>query len=139
MDIYEHLDENHSVNYYFDYTKDFILCYELENLKNWGNPVPIYAYDNTFYQVAYYDSEFRHLNLWLYLLGDYKEAEKYSFSYRISVKNEEFEHFGHVQSLEENYEEIIFKRNAFQFGLPFFERILKNNSNIELVLNIFKD
>ena len=137
LEIPQHLLDAHNLNYAFNYDDEcFILCYELENIQNWGTPLPIYAFDKTFYQIAYYDTEFKILHFWLYLLGDRDDARKFIYRYRIIDTHEEFGHVGQAQSLQEDCQSIVENRDTFALGILFTHRLLNENKNIEVFVKI---
>ena len=137
LEISQHLTGQHELNYIFNYDNEcFILCYHLENIGNWGTPLPIYAYDKTFYQIAYYEPEYKILHFWLYLLGNRQQAREYSYNYKIISKHEEFDHIGRVHSLEEDHKSIIENRDTFALGIFFTQRLLNDSQNIEVFVKI---
>ena len=137
LEISQHLIGKHDLNYAFNYDEEcFILCYEPENIQNWGTPLPIYAFDKTFYQIAYYDTEFKILHFWLYLLGNRDDARAFIYRYKIIGSHEEFGHVGQVQSLQEDCKSIVDNRNTFALGILFTHRLLNENKNIEVFVKI---
>ena len=88
-----------------------------------------------FYSVGIIKDGFSYF--WLYYIGFKKQADQFSYSFKVGDKNRHYVNFfGPVKSIFESYDDILEAKEVFTIGIPALQRLCSKNKLFECMLNI---